>query len=301
LDKAPYISVIIPTYNRKDLLKNALSSIITQSFPHWEAIVVDDGSTEKAEDLVKNFNEDRFHYYYKKNGGLASARNFGIEKAQGKYICYLDDDDLYADHMFETISKEAEADTILVFAYEMKDMSNKLIKTVRPGVEDRFVCKYIEETYSPIPFVYPRDIAKSLQFDEDDVVYEDVPYILPLIAKNRLKCIDKVSCIVRQHKERITGTKYSKYKDKMYSQVNENICQVIESVREHLPYSEQQRQQIIYSKFDTLLKGTAQSDWNYIEIILNQIKSDYPSYQAPSYISLRVKWLKALIKKLFGK
>ncbi len=283
------------------MLSKAVNSILQQSFDDWEAIVVDDGSLPKSKQIVEDFDDERIQYYYKTNGGLASARNFGIERAKGNYLCYLDDDDLYAPHFFDTIFKHAEKDKILVFAYEMRELNGAFIRTVSPGAEDIFVKKYIEESYSPIPFVYPNELAKSRRFDEDDLVYEDVPYILPLIAQNSLKCIDTISCTVHRHKERITGTKYDKYKEQMYEQVRDNICRVIVSLQEYLPYSDSELNAIVYSKYDELLKGTAQVDWEYLPTILDQIKRDYPDYKAPSNLDLRVKWIKAGIKKLLGK
>jgi len=93
----PQITVIITTYNRGNLLKDAINSILNQSFSDFELIVVDDCSFKDPEEIIKNFKDDRIIYIrHKKNKGDAAAKNTGIKAAKGKYIVSLDDDDLMA-------------------------------------------------------------------------------------------------------------------------------------------------------------------------------------------------------------
>ena len=88
------ISVIIPTYNRKNFLKSCLQSLFRQSYPkgQYEIIVVDDGSTDGAREMVQKLKFKNLRYYYQKNQGPAAARNLGIKHAQGKIIAFTDDD-----------------------------------------------------------------------------------------------------------------------------------------------------------------------------------------------------------------
>ena len=86
------VSVIIPTYNRKDLLQRAINSVSSQTLAPYEIIVVDDGSTDQTKDWVL----DSFpyvHYLYQDNSGVSSARNAGIKQAKGSWIAFLDSDD----------------------------------------------------------------------------------------------------------------------------------------------------------------------------------------------------------------
>ena len=89
----PIVSVIIPTYNREEVLPRAIKSVLNQIFKDFELVIVDDGSTDNTKDVVKNFNDDRVKYFYQKNQGVSAARNLGIKKARGKYIAFLDSDD----------------------------------------------------------------------------------------------------------------------------------------------------------------------------------------------------------------
>lgn len=93
---SPKISIIVPCYNQGPYLDECLLSVSEQSYMNWECIIVNDGSTDNTEASAKNWtNKDpRFHYVYKENGGISSARNAGLEKASGDYIQFLDADDI---------------------------------------------------------------------------------------------------------------------------------------------------------------------------------------------------------------
>jgi glycosyltransferase involved in cell wall biosynthesis len=91
------VSIIIPCYNHAKFLPDALQSVIEQDCENWECIVVNDGSTDNTEEIANVWckKDSRFQYFYKENGGLSSARNFGIEKSNAQYILTLDSDDKF--------------------------------------------------------------------------------------------------------------------------------------------------------------------------------------------------------------
>lgn len=103
-----FFSVIIPLYNKENFIKNTIKSVFDQTFQDYEIIVVNDGSTDKSEEIVLEFNDSRLRYYSKENEGVSTARNFGIEKAQSDYITFLDADDYWYPEflsvMFEKIT-----------------------------------------------------------------------------------------------------------------------------------------------------------------------------------------------------
>lgn len=88
------VSVIIPTFNRADVICNAVDSVLSQTYAPVELIVVDDGSTDNTPDLLRQYGAD-VHYIRKPNGGVADARNVGFQHAKGAYIAYLDSDDCW--------------------------------------------------------------------------------------------------------------------------------------------------------------------------------------------------------------
>jgi glycosyltransferase involved in cell wall biosynthesis len=93
-EQGPAVSVIIPTYNRADHVGRGIRSVLTQTFQDFEVLIVDDGSTDKSEEIVRGFNDSRILYLRRDtNGGAAAARNTGIQAARGEYIAFLDSDD----------------------------------------------------------------------------------------------------------------------------------------------------------------------------------------------------------------
>lgn len=92
--KDPLVSIIIPTYNRGWILKEAINSVLAQDFTDFELIVVDDGSTDKTQDILNTYNEDIIALR-QNNQGVSAARNAGIASALGRFIAFLDSDDLW--------------------------------------------------------------------------------------------------------------------------------------------------------------------------------------------------------------
>ncbi len=91
----PYFSVILTTFNRSKELVAAIESVLAQEFADFELIVVDDGSTDNTNEKVSRLADERLIYIKQENKGAGAARNTGIKKSRGGYICFLDDDDTY--------------------------------------------------------------------------------------------------------------------------------------------------------------------------------------------------------------
>ena len=111
----PLVSVIIPTYNRADMLSTAIESAINQTYPNKQIIVVDDGSVDNTRELVAQY--PQVEYVYQTNGGQGKARNTGLKLAKGEYIASLDSDDIWNDNFIERCIEKLEKDNLgFVFA-----------------------------------------------------------------------------------------------------------------------------------------------------------------------------------------
>lgn len=98
----PKVSVIIPTYNRASYLKEAIESVLAQTYKDFELIIVDDGSTDNTEEVVRSFDDERIIYKKKqREGHPGKTRNVGLDLARGEYIAFLDDDDLWLPEKLE--------------------------------------------------------------------------------------------------------------------------------------------------------------------------------------------------------
>jgi glycosyltransferase involved in cell wall biosynthesis len=90
----PKVSVVIPTYNRAELLKSAINSVLSQTYQDFEIVIVDDASRDNTAEVIKSFNDQRIKYIrHETNKGEAGARNTGVMNSDGEYIAFLDDDD----------------------------------------------------------------------------------------------------------------------------------------------------------------------------------------------------------------
>ncbi|SHL54229.1 glycosyltransferase family 2 protein [Hymenobacter psychrotolerans] len=95
METTPFFSIVIPTYNRAGFIADTLRSVLAQTFTELEIIVVDDGSKDETATVVERFTDPRVQYMPKANGERGAARNYGLARARGEYVLFLDSDDLF--------------------------------------------------------------------------------------------------------------------------------------------------------------------------------------------------------------
>ncbi len=135
-NNAPIVSVIVPVYNAKDDLSECLASISAQTSQNWEAILVDDGSTDGSAQICDEAakNDPRFRVIHKENGGVSRARNDGIDAARGKYIMFVDADDLIEPACISEMAAVAEkhgTDLVLCGFDRFDDDQQKVTRLTR--------------------------------------------------------------------------------------------------------------------------------------------------------------------------
>ena len=129
---APLVSVIIPVYNVEAYLERCVRSVLDQSYSHLEILLIDDGSTDNSSSLCDSLalTDSRIIVFHKENGGLSSARNMGLEAANGDYLVYVDSDDLIgSEHIFNLLSAAVglKADMAITGCTHIPDMDLSLI------------------------------------------------------------------------------------------------------------------------------------------------------------------------------
>jgi glycosyltransferase involved in cell wall biosynthesis len=140
----PRISIIVPVYNTEKYLKKCLDSLVNQSLKDIEIIIINDGSTDNSQNIIdeyKNKYPKLIKSYIKENGGLSDARNFGLAKAKGEYIGFVDSDDYVDYKLFELlnneIKKEKDIDIIRFQGYHV-DNNYKIISNINSSKFDLF-------------------------------------------------------------------------------------------------------------------------------------------------------------------
>ncbi|KWW29781.1 MAG: family 2 glycosyl transferase [bacterium P3] len=100
----PRFSIIMPLYNKAPYVRKALESVVAQTFPDWELVAVDDGSTDGGADIVRAIPDSRVSLLQQPNSGVSTARNNGVDTASGEYLCFLDADDWWAPTFLEEMN-----------------------------------------------------------------------------------------------------------------------------------------------------------------------------------------------------
>lgn len=173
------LSIIVPVYNTEKHLKKCFDSIINQNNSEIEVVVINDGSTDNSEVIIKEYTEqykDVFKYYKKDNSGVADTRNFGIEKATGEYIMFLDSDDYIDKKLYDNIKKYIDENVELI-KYKMQrvDENDKILEIV-PGAtfdkitgEEGFNKLYGTDVLLDSPCVY---VIKKDIFTRDNLKFK---------------------------------------------------------------------------------------------------------------------------------
>jgi glycosyltransferase involved in cell wall biosynthesis len=191
----PFISVIIPSFNRAWCIERAVNSVLSQSFKDFELIFVDDGSTDDTKNIVKEYKDIR--YYYIENSGVSHARNFGIKKAKGHLISFLDSDDMWHENkLLEQVELYKKKPYRLCHTNEQWIRGGKKVNQMKKHKKsggDIFVNSLALCLISPSSVVLEKTIFNEIGFfDESLKVCEDYDLWLRILSKYRVSFIDKV-------------------------------------------------------------------------------------------------------------
>lgn len=238
------VSVIVPVYNVEKYIATCIQSILMQTFENYELLVINDGSTDSSIDIAKTFNDERIQIFEKENGGLSDARNYGLERAKGKFIYFIDPDDwiepsLLKDNLDIIIQNNLE---FIVFGFqkEYQDLSGTLIKSeqVLPAIDsyNKGSCEQMIDEYhlSILGYAWNKIYRKSF-LDKHQVVFpKGVSLVEDIIYNSSLFTVsDKIqfnrNCYYHyMHRPAFTLT--GKYHDKAF----EWLLLKIDSIKEFL-------------------------------------------------------------------
>lgn len=208
----PLASVIIPAYNRRDVVMEAVNSVLSQTLLDCEVIVVDDGSTDDTRDVVEAMADARVRCYGKENGGAASARNLGLAKASGKYVAFLDSDDYWPEDYLETVIGQLERNPEFGAAYTpvtvvYPDGTKKKSHKAPEGRSGRLTVElFLKGFVWPSASVFRRSVWEDFFFDENiRRSYEDGDAFLRLSMKTLYLFVPEVEAFYRISEDSISS------------------------------------------------------------------------------------------------
>lgn len=206
----PLVSVIIPTYNRVAYLEEAIYSVVYQTYSNIEIIIVDDGSTVNyAESICSKY--ANCNYYFKPNGGLSSARNYGISVARGEYIAFLDDDDYWEldklGKQVEILNNNLSVDCVhssAAIVDENGNLTGQSIGAAQNKIHKRsgYVFWNALGTWvikSPTPLIRKIVFQPDLLFDENIKVGEDIDFYQRMFYRHKVYYINEPLAFYREY------------------------------------------------------------------------------------------------------
>lgn len=204
-------SIVIPTYNRAKFILNTIDSVLVQAYENFEIIIVDDGSTDNTAEIVKTIKDPRVFYYQKANEERAAARNFGIRKAKGAFINFLDSDDyLYPEHLAEARNFLLDQPDAKAFhlAYEIRDPKGQVLRMVedQKPINDNII---FGNTLSANGVFVDRQVLLENPFNEDRALssLEDWELWIRLAARHTFFDVRTVTSVIVQHETRSVMSK----------------------------------------------------------------------------------------------
>lgn len=217
----PKLSIIVPVYNVEKYIDKCIESLVNQTLQEIEIIIVNDGSKDRSEEKIEKFVKKyptKIKYLEKKNGGLSSARNLGLDYATGEYIAFLDSDDYVEKNMYEEMYKLAkkensdmvECDFIWEWEYGKK-VFDKRKEYQYPDKDKRQIMK--KPRVVVWNKIYKREIINKTRFSEG-LIYEDLEFfykIVPYLKK--ISYINKYFVHYIQRKDSISNTQTEKIND----------------------------------------------------------------------------------------
>ena len=241
----PKISVIVPVYNVEKYIDKCLKSLTLQTLQGIEIIIVNDGSLDRSIDIIEKYvkeNPTKIKYYEKKNGGLSTARNYGLEYATGEYIAFLDSDDYVEINMYEemyNLAKKENADMVECdFIWEWEYGKKVYDKRREYKTKEDMMKKPRVVAWNKI---YKREILNKnkIRFPEG-LIYEDMEFFYKLLPYlNKISYINKYFVHYIQRKDSISNKETKKIED---------IFKILDNIFDY--YKEQN----LYNQYEKELK-----------------------------------------------
>ena len=206
----PKVSVIVPVYNVEKYIEKCLDTLVSQTLDDIEIILVNDGSTDSSKEKIQAYinQYSNIKYLEKENGGLSSARNFGIDKCTGEYITFLDADDYLEKNMYEdmyTVAKQNDSDMVecdFIWEYPNKRKMDKgiIYNNKKEAIEKARVVAWNKlikrEILEKEKIIFP----EGLRYEDVEFFYKLVPYL------NKISFVKKYLVHYVQREDSIANT-----------------------------------------------------------------------------------------------
>ena len=189
------VSIVMPAYNAEKYIRNAINSVIRQTYKNWELIVVDDCSTDRTVNIILNFGDERIRLIKnERNSGAAISRNRALREAKGKWIAFLDSDDIWhaekLERQLKFMNKNRYAFTFTDYIIQLNGQWLPYINTAPNIVDKRKMYNYCY--FSTITVMYDRDVVGLIQIED---LKKNNDYAMWLQAVEKTECYRLPQCL----------------------------------------------------------------------------------------------------------
>lgn len=210
------VSIMMPVYNAERYIAQAIESVFSQSYPHWELIIVDDGSTDRSGQIARQYNDARIRVFYQENAGEAAARNHALAQMMGEIVAFIDADDFFMPNHLELIVRylrdNPQQDGVYTDGYHCDEEGRQLksLSSRRRGPFEGWIFPEVVRASDvfgpPICVALRREkiLAWQLQFDPEIVIGPDWDFLTRFSEHSSFGYIDAKTCYYRIHQTNIT-------------------------------------------------------------------------------------------------
>ena len=304
------VSVVVPVYNVEKYLDKCLTSLVNQTLKDIEIIVVNDGTKDNSQDIIDRYVKKykNIKSYIKPNGGLSSARNYGIEKCKGEYIAFLDSDDYVNSNMYEVLYNKAKTEDFDITVCNVNYIYDNYTKTTTSKVKNDIKIK--EEIKKSMIDIYPsawnklykKELFENNIYFKEGVWYEDVEFLYRLYPYiNSIGVTHDYLINYVQRDGAITKT----FDERVFHYI-ENWNGILKFYKDNNLYEEYKKEieycyiRYLYATFINVSSNfTDKNLYNKaVEEAIKNVKENFPNYRKNKYF---YKSLKGLYLLLFNK
>ena len=219
-------SVIMPAYNAEQYITESIESVLSQSYDNFEIVVINDGSIDNTATVVSEIADKRIRLFNKDNGGVSNARNFGIEHSRGKFICFLDSDDLWMENHLEVLNnliKQNSTCSVFCTGYKILDFKNEYVevsKNALSGLKEESIVinNYFKFQREHGNFVHINSLCVcktvfdiSGKFQPYERIGEDTDMLYRIVSRFDLVLSKKVTSVYRRNESSVTAKRSFNY------------------------------------------------------------------------------------------
>ena len=284
------VSVVVPVYNVEEYLEKCLTTLVNQTLKDIEIIVVNDGSPDNSQKIIDKYAKkyDNIHAYKKENGGLSDARNYGIKKATGEYIAFVDSDDYIELDMYEKMYNKAKSGNFDMVVCDLNYVyPDKLVRAYSNIPTDTTNIKKAMLNIYPSAWnkIFKRKLLNNLEFKKG-IWFEDVEFIYRLLP--HIKTIGVVHEPFYGYLQR-EGSITRKQDKRIYNYID-NLNGVVDYYKENDLYDNYKKEleytyvRYIYATFIKQATIFDQDEYNNaVKEAIKNVKEHFPKYRKNKY------------------